>query len=91
MVSNLNREGRSGNGGFMIPKNEKTYLEKPENTFQFRPMRYQKRYIDRLLFTQIIEAISCYEKNIITSIQDANIGSILGLGSLAILVAYYNL
>ena len=83
MVSNLNREGRSGNGGFYeYPKNEKKHIWRNlENHFPVSTTEIpEKDIIDRLLFTQIIEAISCYEKNIITSIQDANIGSILGLG-----------
>ena len=83
MVSNLNREGRSGNGGFYdYPKNEKKHIWRNlENYFPVSTNEIpEKDIIDRLLFTQIIEAISCYEKNIITSIQDANIGSILGLG-----------
>ena len=83
MVSNLNREGRSGNGGFYeYPKNEKKHIWRNlENYFPVLTNEIpEKDIIDRLLFTQIIEAISCYEKNIITSIQDANIGSILGLG-----------
>ena len=83
MVSNLNREGRSGNSGFYdYPKNEKKHIwGNLENYFPVSTNEIpEKDIIDRLLFTQIIEAISCYEKNIITSIQDANIGSILGLG-----------
>ena len=83
MVSNLNREGRSGNGGFYdYPKNEKKHIWRNlENYFPVSTNEIpEKDIIDRLLFTQIIEAISCYEKNIITSIKDANIGSILGLG-----------
>ena len=39
-----------------------------------------KDIVDRLIFSQILEEISCFEKNIINSVQDANIGSILGLG-----------
>ena len=83
MVTNLNREGRSGNGGFYdYPKNEKKHIwENLENHFPFSTIEIPENdIIDRLLFTQIIEAISCYEKNIITSAKDANTGSILGLG-----------
>ena len=40
----------------------------------------EKDIADRLIFAQILEAITCYEKNIITSAKDANTGSILGLG-----------
>jgi 3-hydroxyacyl-CoA dehydrogenase/enoyl-CoA hydratase/3-hydroxybutyryl-CoA epimerase len=83
MVSNLNREGRSGNSGFYdYPKNEKKHIwGNLENYFPVSTNEIpEKDIVDRLLFTQIIEAISCYEKNIITSAKDANTGSILGLG-----------
>ena len=83
MVTNLNREGRSGNGGFYnYPKNQKKYIW--ENLEDYFPVSTneipEKDIVDRLIFTQIIEAISCYEKNVITSAKDANTGSILGLG-----------
>ena len=83
MVTNLNREGRFGNGGFYdYPKNQKKHIwENLENYFPVSTIEiHENDIIDRLKFAQIIEAISCYEKNIITSIQDANVGSILGLG-----------
>ncbi len=83
MVANLNREGRSGNGGFYdYPENKKKHIWRNlENYFPVSANEIpEKDIIDRLLFTQIIEAISCYEKNIITSAKDANTGSILGLG-----------
>ena len=83
MVKNLNREGRSGAGGFYdYPINQKKYIW--ENLEKYFPVLTngipEKDIIDRLIFSQILEAISCFEKNIITSVQDANIGSILGLG-----------
>ena len=83
MVTNLNREGRSGNGGFYdYPKNEKKHIWRNlENHFPVSTTEIPKKdIVDRLLFSQIIEAISCFEKNIITSAKDANTGSILGLG-----------
>ena len=83
MITNLNREGRSGNGGFYnYPKNQKKHLwEDLENYFPVSTDEIPEKDIaDRLIFAQILEAITCYEKNIITSAKDANTGSILGLG-----------
>ena len=83
MVKNLNREGRSGNGGFYhYPKNEKKYIwENLENYFPVSNYQIpEKDIIERLIFSQAIEAIYCYQENIITSVYDANVGSILGLG-----------
>jgi len=35
---------------------------------------------ERLLFIQAIETLRCYEENVLTSVRDANIGSIFGIG-----------
>ena len=83
MVKNLYREGRSGNGGFYhYPKNAKKYIwENLENYFPVSNYQIpEKDIIERLIFSQAIEAIYCYQENIITSVYDANVGSILGLG-----------
>ena len=83
MVNKFNRKGRSGNGGFYeYPKGENKYIWKdlkkhfPVSTKQIP----ETDIMERLIFIQIIEAIHCYEKNIITTVHDANIGSILGWG-----------
>lgn len=36
--------------------------------------------VDRFLFVQSIETIRCFDEGVITSIADANIGSIMGIG-----------
>lgn len=35
---------------------------------------------DRLLYVQAIETVRCLEENVLTSVRDANIGSIMGIG-----------
>jgi 3-hydroxyacyl-CoA dehydrogenase/enoyl-CoA hydratase/3-hydroxybutyryl-CoA epimerase len=35
---------------------------------------------ERLLFIEAIEAVKCYDEGVLTSVADANIGSILGIG-----------
>ena len=35
---------------------------------------------DRLLYIQAIETVRCLEENVLTSVRDANIGSIMGIG-----------
>ena len=35
---------------------------------------------DRLLYVQAIETVRCVEENVLTSVRDANIGSIMGIG-----------
>jgi 3-hydroxyacyl-CoA dehydrogenase / enoyl-CoA hydratase / 3-hydroxybutyryl-CoA epimerase len=40
----------------------------------------QQEMIDRLLFVQAIETVRCYEEGVLTTVADANIGSIFGWG-----------
>jgi 3-hydroxyacyl-CoA dehydrogenase/enoyl-CoA hydratase/3-hydroxybutyryl-CoA epimerase len=35
---------------------------------------------DRLLFVQALETVRCLEENVLTSVRDANVGSIFGIG-----------
>ena len=44
------------------------------------PQVSEQDIIDRLLFSQIIEALYCYEEGVLNSIFEANIGSIYGWG-----------
>jgi 3-hydroxyacyl-CoA dehydrogenase/enoyl-CoA hydratase/3-hydroxybutyryl-CoA epimerase len=35
---------------------------------------------DRLLYIQAIETVRCFDEKVLTSVRDANIGSIMGIG-----------
>lgn len=83
MIEDLNRTGRLSGGGFYeYNKGKKKFLW-PELKRYF-PISNNKlsdnEITDRLYFSQVIETIRCIEENIIESITDANIGSILGWG-----------
>jgi hypothetical protein len=39
---------------------------------------------DRLLFRQVIEALKCLETNVLRTVADGNIGSIMGIGAPAL-------
>jgi len=83
MVSKFNREGRSQNGGFYeYPLGKKKYIwEAIDSYFPVSINQIpEKDIIERLIFAQVLEAIYCFQDNIITSVKDANTGSILGLG-----------
>ncbi len=83
MISDLNRTGKSKNGGFYeYPKDEKKYLwPKLKNYFPISKEELdEQEIIDRFYFSQVIETIRCFEERIITSVSDANIGSMLGWG-----------
>ena len=45
-----------------------------------KPKVHEQEIIDRLLFSQIIEALYCYEEGVLNSNFEANIGSIYGWG-----------
>ena len=83
MTEKLNRLGRAnGRGFYEYPDNGKKYLW-PELKKHFPPTNNplsQNKMMERMLFVQVIETIRCYEENVVTSVEDANIGSIFGWG-----------
>ena len=83
MVKELKRPGRAGGGGFYdYPAGEKKHLwpelralfEKPDVTWSVEEVQ------DRLLYRQAIETARCLAEGVLTSVHDANIGSIFGIG-----------
>ena len=78
----VGREGRAAGSGFYeYPKEGKKHLwsgltkEFPQKAqIPFQDMK------DRMLFIQAIETVRCLEEGVLTSIRDANIGSIFGIG-----------
>ncbi|MCZ2393483.1 MAG: enoyl-CoA hydratase/isomerase family protein [Chitinophagales bacterium] len=79
----LNRPGKAAGAGFYeYPKDGgKKYLW-PElsNLFPEKSQLPQQEVIDRLLFVQALDTVRCLEENVVTSVADANIGSIFGWG-----------
>ena len=87
MVS-LHREGKLAGAGFYsypdkeLAKGSKKQLwsglkenfEKADRTIDLTEIK------DRLLYIQAIETVRCLEENVLTSVRDANIGSIMGIG-----------
>lgn len=82
MVKELNRPGRAEGGGFYdYPADTPKYLwsglrqfEKPGGAWDMQALK------DRLLYRQAIETARCLEEGVLTSLHDANIGSIVGIG-----------
>ncbi|MFZ1498681.1 MAG: 3-hydroxyacyl-CoA dehydrogenase NAD-binding domain-containing protein [Giesbergeria sp.] len=83
MVKELKRPGRAGGGGFYdYPAGEKKHLwpelrtlfEKSDVTWSVEEVQ------DRLLYRQAIETARCLAEGVLTSVHDANIGSIFGIG-----------
>jgi 3-hydroxyacyl-CoA dehydrogenase/enoyl-CoA hydratase/3-hydroxybutyryl-CoA epimerase len=83
MVNREKRPGRAQGAGFYeYPPGGKKYLW--PRLAEFFPQKGERlplnEIVDRLLFVQVMEAIRCYGENVVTSVGDANIGSILGWG-----------
>ncbi len=85
MVTELGRAGRAGGGGFYeypTEKGAKKFLwpqlkplfEKADAQWTITDLK------DRLLFRQAVETARCLSENVLTTVHDANIGSIFGIG-----------
>jgi 3-hydroxyacyl-CoA dehydrogenase/enoyl-CoA hydratase/3-hydroxybutyryl-CoA epimerase len=85
MVREHNRPGRAGGGGFYeypAEKGAKKFLwpqlkslfEKSDAQWNITDLK------DRLLYRQAVETARCLSENVLTTVHDANIGSIFGIG-----------
>ena len=85
MVNAHQRPGRAGGGGFYeypTEKGVKKFLwpelkgifEKADAQWDINDLK------DRLLYRQAVETARCLSENVLTSVHDANIGSIFGIG-----------
>ena len=85
MVRQHGRPGRAGGGGFYDYPTEKgarktlwpqlkALYEKPGQPWVMADIQ------DRLLYRQAIETARCLSENVLTSVAEANIGSIFGIG-----------
>jgi 3-hydroxyacyl-CoA dehydrogenase/enoyl-CoA hydratase/3-hydroxybutyryl-CoA epimerase len=82
MVNEFKRPGRAAGGGFYeYPKDGKKHLwaglkqfEKAGATWDMQELK------DRFLYRQSIETARCLEEGVLTTVHDANIGSIYGIG-----------
>ncbi|MDO5693823.1 MAG: 3-hydroxyacyl-CoA dehydrogenase NAD-binding domain-containing protein [Pseudomonadota bacterium] len=83
MVKELKRNGRAAGGGFYdYPPGGKKHLwpelkalfEKPGVDWNVKDIQ------DRLLYRQSVETARCLAEGVLSSVHDANIGSIFGIG-----------
>ncbi|WP_372965567.1 3-hydroxyacyl-CoA dehydrogenase NAD-binding domain-containing protein [Marinobacter sp.] len=85
MVDTHNRKGKTSGAGFYeYPEKGKKYLWPGlESLFvnqeKARSVELQDLK-DRILFIQAIETIRCLEEGVLRTVEDANIGSIFGIG-----------
>jgi len=84
LVEECNRRGKVHGGGYYeYPEGGKKYLW-PGLKERYAPNGYTEMPFqdiqDRLIFSQIVEAVRILEEGVITRIGDGNIGSIFGIG-----------
>ena len=85
MIEECDRRGQRTGGGFYdYDEQGKKIATWPglKNCFApdgYRDIPYQD-VKDRLLFSQVLEAIRIMEEGVLTSVGDGNIGSIMGIG-----------
>lgn len=85
MVTEFERCGKAAGAGFYeYPASGKKYLWGELKTHFENPNVSREASLqelkDRMLFIQAIETVRCMEEGVLTSVQDANIGSIFGIG-----------
>src|SRR5690554_1098297 len=85
MVDSYGRKGKAAGAGFYeYPDKGKKYLwPELESLFvdQAKARSVQLQDLkDRILFIQAIETIRCLEEGVLRTVEDANIGSIFGIG-----------
>ena len=84
MVNDLNRQGRyHGDGGYYDYQGSKKVINQHLLQEYYNPeLEISDQDIkDRLLFINVIETLKCLEENVVTTVADANIGSIMGIGA----------
>ncbi len=84
MVLEYRRPGRSGGAGFYEYDAGHRVRLWPGLTEHFGPARPEAIPFadmqERMLFAEALETVKCLDEGVITSVPDANIGSIMGIG-----------
>lgn len=84
MVDEFGRPGRSGGAGFyeygedggrgLLWPGLREHFTKPGTEIPFEDMK------ERMLFAEALDSVRCLEENVLMTVADANIGSIMGIG-----------
>lgn len=85
MVKDHGRKGKAAGAGFYeYPAKGRKYLWPELETLYVDSEKARKVELqelkDRILFIQAIETVRCLEEGVLRSVEDANIGSIFGIG-----------
>ncbi|AXX32989.1 enoyl-CoA hydratase/isomerase family protein [Actinosynnema pretiosum subsp. pretiosum] len=76
------RTGKSGGAGFYeYPEGGRKFLWPGLARYRRADAGVTERDVeDRLLFAQTLESVRCLDEGVLTSVRDANVGSVLGFG-----------
>ncbi|WP_405793112.1 3-hydroxyacyl-CoA dehydrogenase NAD-binding domain-containing protein [Streptomyces sp. NBC_01506] len=84
MVDDFGRPGRAGGAGFYDYADDgsraglwpglREHFTKPDTDVPFTDMK------ERMLFSEALDSVRCLDENVLTTVADANIGSIMGIG-----------
>ncbi len=85
MVKEFDRNGRAAGAGFYeypVETGARKYLwPQLKNLFEQPEVRWDLRDLqDRLLYRQAVETARCLSERVLTTVHDANVGSIFGIG-----------
>lgn len=81
MIHEFGRKGKAfGSGFYDYPSTGKKQLWSGLKHWEKAHDISEADMIERFLFVQSLETLRCYEEGILTSVIDANIGSIFGIG-----------
>jgi 3-hydroxyacyl-CoA dehydrogenase/enoyl-CoA hydratase/3-hydroxybutyryl-CoA epimerase len=85
MVGTHNRKGKATGAGFYeYPESGKKYLWPELESLYVDQAKARSTQLqdlkDRILFIQAIETVRCLEEGVLRTVEDANIGSIFGIG-----------
>lgn len=84
MIGEHKRGGRHHGGGYFEYHDDgsKTIFQPLVDKYYRPEVEISDRDIkDRILFRQVIEALKCLETNVLRTVADGNIGSIMGIGA----------
>ncbi|MFD3923736.1 3-hydroxyacyl-CoA dehydrogenase NAD-binding domain-containing protein [Streptomyces sp. NPDC058595] len=84
MVDDFGRPGRAGGAGFYDYADDgsrdglwpglREHFTKPDADVPFTDMK------ERMLFSEALDSVRCLDENVLTTVADANIGSVMGIG-----------
>ncbi|WP_405824882.1 3-hydroxyacyl-CoA dehydrogenase NAD-binding domain-containing protein [Streptomyces sp. NBC_00838] len=84
MVDDFGRPGRAGGAGFYDYAEDggrtglwpglREHFTKPDADVPFTDMK------ERMLFSEALDSVRCLDENVLTTVADANIGSVMGIG-----------